>query len=144
MVPFASQEPCKSQSFPRKRESNPPAAHLREFAKWIPAFAGMTAFLTSRIPNGTCHSARSEESLQLLSHLATAVILRCHENGCAEGTLECGGLTPPSPLGLHAGGTLRRRQAVALQGASRIFMDSGEPKDHEIFAQNERARRLGA
>ena len=31
--------------------------------------------------------------------------------------LECGGLTPPSPLGLHAGNTLRRRQAAALQGA---------------------------
>jgi hypothetical protein len=41
---------------------------------------------------------------------------------CAEGTLECGGSTPPSPRGLYALGTLRRRRAAALQGASRIFM----------------------
>ena len=42
-----------------------------------------------------------------------------HENGSAEGALECRGLTPPSPPGLRAGGNLRRRQAAALQGASR-------------------------
>jgi len=60
--------------------------------------------------------------------------IRSYENGCAEGTLDCDGLTPPSPLGLYALGTLRRRQAVALQGASRIFMRGGEPQDHEVFA----------
>ena len=34
----------------------------------------------------------------------------CHEDDCAEGTLECGGLTPPSPRLLPlspAGGRLR-------------------------------------
>jgi hypothetical protein len=31
----------------------------------------------------------------------------------------------------------RRRQAAALQGASRIFMHSGEPKDHEVCAQDD-------
>ena len=49
---------------------------------------------------------------------ADFMILRlttAHEN--ARSALECGGLTPPSPLSLHAGGTLRRRQAAALQGA---------------------------
>ena len=48
-----------------------------------------------------------------------------HEN--ARSALECGGLKPPSPLGLHAGGTLRRRQAAALQGAfgTAIFMAGG-------------------
>jgi hypothetical protein len=29
-------------------------------------------------------------------YLGTAEILRCYENPCAEGTLECGGLTPHS------------------------------------------------
>jgi hypothetical protein len=45
-----------------------------------------------------------------------------HEN--ARSALECGGLTPPSSLGLHALGTPRRRQAAALQGAfgTAIFM----------------------
>jgi hypothetical protein len=45
-----------------------------------------------------------------------------HEN--ARSALECGGLTPPSPLGLYALGTPRRRQAAALQGAfgTAIFM----------------------
>jgi len=46
------------------------------------------------------------------------VILRpttVHEN--ARGALECGGLTPPFPVGLYPLGTLRRRQAAALQGA---------------------------
>jgi hypothetical protein len=76
----------------------------------------------------------------------------CFENHCAEGTLEYGGLTPPSfrgsfgapgwrnDLGSLVGmnlGTARRRQAAALQGASRIFMHCGEPKDHEIFARFE-------
>jgi hypothetical protein len=72
-----------------------------------------------------------------LLDFTTAEILRCHENGRAEGTLECGGLTPPSPLGLYALGTLRRRQAAALQGASRILTHGGEPQDHEVFAQND-------
>jgi hypothetical protein len=63
-------------------------------------------------------------------------IPRRHENGCAEGTLKCGSLTPPSLLGLHAEDTLRRRQAAALQGASRIFTHGGEPKDHGILARN--------
>jgi hypothetical protein len=45
-----------------------------------------------------------------------------HEN--ARSALECGGLTPPSSLGLHALGTPRRRQTAALQGAfgTAIFM----------------------
>jgi tetratricopeptide (TPR) repeat protein len=73
---------------------------------------------------------------------ATAEILRCHENGCAEGTLECGGLTPPSPLCVYALGTPRRRQAAALQGASRIFMHGGEPEGHEVYAQDNKADRL--
>ena len=55
----------------------------------------------------------------------------CNEFDCAEGTLECGGLTPPSRLGLYALGTPRRRQAAALQGASRVFMHGSEPQDHE-------------
>jgi hypothetical protein len=38
-----------------------------------------------------------------------------HEN--ARSALECGGLTPPSPFGVYSLGTLRRRQAAALQGA---------------------------
>jgi hypothetical protein len=59
-----------------------------------------------------------------------------YENGHAEGTLECGGLTPPSPFGLYAGATLRRRQASALQGASRVFMRGFEPKDHGVCAEN--------
>jgi hypothetical protein len=32
--------------------------------------------------------------------------------------------------------TARRRQAAALQGASRISMHGGEPKDHGIYAQD--------
>ena len=44
----------------------------------------------------------------------------CHEH--ARSALECGGLTPPSPLALALGAIPRRRQAAALQGASRIFM----------------------
>jgi hypothetical protein len=67
-------------------------------------------------------------------------IPRCPENDCAEGALECGGLTPPSPLGRRAGGTLRRRQAAALQGASRIFMHGGEPKDHGFCAWNNKGQ----
>ena len=51
--------------------------------------------------------------------------------------MECGGLTPPSPLGLYARGTLRRRQAAALQGASRILMHGGEPQHHEVSARND-------
>ena len=31
----------------------------------------------------------------------------------------------------------RRRQAAALQGASRIFMHGGELEDHEICAEND-------
>ena len=46
-------------------------------------------------------------------------------------------LPPPSPLGLYAPGSLRRRQAAALQGASRMFMRGGEPQDHEVSARND-------
>ena len=74
---------------------------------------------------------------QVLEPKPTAEILR-HENDCAEGTLECGGLTPPSPLGRYALATLRRRRAAALQGASRIFMHGGESKDHDVLAQDDR------
>jgi hypothetical protein len=52
----------------------------------------------------------------------------CHENACAEGTLEYGSSSyrlayvPHEPKAVAA--------ATALQGASRIFMQRGEPKDH--------------
>ena len=39
------------------------------------------------------------------------------------------------PRGFHAGDIPRRRQAAALQGASRIFISSGGPSDHGICAQ---------
>jgi hypothetical protein len=42
------------------------------------------------------------------------------------------------PLGLYALGTLRRRQAAALQGAARIFMQGGESQDREVCARNDR------
>ena len=32
---------------------------------------------------------------------------------------------------------VRRRRAATLQGALRIFMHGGEPKDHGIFARND-------
>ena len=61
-------------------------------------------------------------------------ILRCHENDCAEGTLECGSSSYRlfDPLESKAAA-----EAAALQGASRIFMHRGEPKDHEVCAQND-------
>ena len=61
-------------------------------------------------------------------------MLRCHENGCAEGTLECGSVSYGLLLGLHGGSF-----AAALQGASRIFMQSGAPQAHEICAQHDSA-----
>jgi hypothetical protein len=39
----------------------------------------------------------------LRSGLRQSEIPRFHENDCAEGTVECGGLTPPSPLALMPG-----------------------------------------
>jgi hypothetical protein len=39
------------------------------------------------------------------------------------------------PGSLQGGGPPRR---AALQGASRIFTQGGEPKDHEVFVQNDR------
>jgi hypothetical protein len=63
-------------------------------------------------------------------------ILRCHENGCAEGTLECGSASYRLVLSeWKAASPLRF--AAALQGASRILMQGGEPKDHGISAQND-------
>jgi len=47
----------------------------------------------------------------------------CFENRCAEGTLECGSVS--------------YRLWSGSQGAARIFMKSGEPKDHEVDARNE-------
>ena len=41
-----------NRSFPRKRESSPTRAHFQRFVEWIPAFAGMTAFLMTPIPSG--------------------------------------------------------------------------------------------
>jgi hypothetical protein len=58
----------------------------------------------------------------------------CHENACAEGTVECGSASYRLWLRIQGGSF-----AAALQGASRIFMRSGEPKDHEIFAQDDSA-----
>jgi hypothetical protein len=60
--------------------------------------------------------------------------LRCHENACAEGTLECGSASYRLWFGIQGGSF-----AAALQGASRIFMRSGEPKDHEVCAQDDSA-----
>ena len=63
----------------------------------------------------------------------TAETLRCHENACAEGTLECGSASYRLRLGIQGGSF-----AAALQGASRIFMRNGEPKDHGVCAQGDR------
>ena len=52
--------------------------------------------------------------------------------GCAEGALECGSVSYRLWLGFQAGSS-----AAAVQGASRIFMRGGEPKDHEVFARND-------
>src|SRR5437879_5880272 len=41
-VSFARYGRFQAQSFPRRRESNPSAAHIQWLAEWIPAFAGMT------------------------------------------------------------------------------------------------------
>jgi hypothetical protein len=59
-------------------------------------------------------------------------ILRCHENGCAEGTLECGTVSYRLLLGLQGGSF-----AASLQGASRIFMRCGAPQAHKICAQDD-------
>jgi hypothetical protein len=79
-----------------------------------------------------------------LLDFATAEILRCRENGRAEGTLECGPprrdaafRSPSSPAqpagvsrrlrrGFHAGVIPRRRQAAALQGAFGTFVSMAE------------------
>src|SRR5208337_843642 len=61
-------------------------------------------------------------------------LLPCSESACAAGALECGSSSyrladvPHEPKAVAA--------ATALQGASRIFMQRGEPKDHEICARN--------
>jgi len=39
-----------------------------------------------------------------------------------------------SPLSERRGGRQRRRQAAAVQGASRIFIDDGKPEVHEHLA----------
>ena len=57
----------------------------------------------------------------------------CHENASAEGTLACGSVSYRLWLSVQ-GGSL----AAALQGASRIFMPSSEPKDHGLRAQDDR------
>jgi len=64
-----------------------------------------------------------------------------HEN--ARSALECGGLTPPSPLRLYALGTPRRRQAAALQGAfgTGIFMAARNLALPQAASQNEEAGR---
>jgi hypothetical protein len=79
-------------------------------------------------PTGSVHS-RAHEHKSRIDRYPGGV---CSKNLCAEGTLECGGLTPPSEAhaGLLACGmallgslvgmileTARRRQAAALQSA---------------------------
>jgi hypothetical protein len=72
-----------------------------------------------------------------------------HEN--ARSALECGGLTPPSPLGLYALGTPRRCQAATLQGAfgTVIFMATRNlalPRTHawrDSFLRSKVKARIG-
>ena len=63
----------------------------------------------------------------------TARFLRRHENDCAEGTLECGSGAAALNSKRYGGSS-----AAALQGASRIFMQSSKPKHHGICAHNDR------
>jgi hypothetical protein len=84
------------------------------------------------------------------------------ENGCAEGALECpsadgldAALAPISPIptskprkpvqfckpgaryGPRKQGGVKSVSRRTLQGASRILMHVGEPKDHEVCARND-------
>ena len=47
---FGGHGRCKSQSFPRKRESTPQVFGDRLSTDWIPAFAGMTALQMTPVP----------------------------------------------------------------------------------------------
>ena len=58
-------------------------------------------------------------------------------HGNARGALECGGLTPPSPLGPYALGTLRRRQAAALQGAFGTVISTASKDLRSFFRFND-------
>jgi hypothetical protein len=87
-----------------------------------PGRAGADSVLPSlRSPEGTHFSVPAhfrEEKPQSTVSVARPGRRRadgglCHEDDCAEGALESGGLTPPSPLGLYALGTLGRRSATA-------------------------------
>jgi len=70
-----------------------------------------------RLAFSVCYSERSEESPQFVGRVpdwkTTIGILRCYENG----------------------GSFCWKYRSYLQRA--IFMHSGEPKDHEVFAQND-------
>jgi hypothetical protein len=61
-------------------------------------------------------------------------ILRCHES--ARSALECGSASYRLVF-VECKAAVPLRFAAALQGASRIFMDGGEPKDHEVCAQDD-------
>ena len=63
-----------------------------------------------------------------------AEVLRCHENDCAEGTLDCGSARYRLSDWFQGG-----RFPAAVQGASRIFRHRGEPKAHGICAQDDTA-----
>jgi hypothetical protein len=59
----------------------------------------------------------------------------CFENGCAEGTLDCGRSSYRFCLARLGGMSAWERTksgsfAAAVQSASRIFMHSGEPQAH--------------
>jgi hypothetical protein len=96
---------------------------LRHCTAGSPPHAGRIEFVslrTGRSPPAALHPVlprRSCSRLQVTSSWRGLSPLR----PSALSGAQCGGLTPPSPLGLYPAGTLRRRQAAALQGASRIL-----------------------
>jgi hypothetical protein len=121
VVSLATPGRCKSQSFPRKRESTPQTSEDAVSTDWIPAFAGMTAAGSSHV----CQMTPPPPALDTLPPKAYTIV-----NGTLSARAALARLEPRPSQGaaLHANwGTTRGRTSLTpmrMPALLKLMLDS--------------------